>query len=61
MSCRSMRASSSTKLPTLPRALQSLRAGNFDMIIVPVPDSKDQLKHEGFIWNEGAVRQSRGG
>jgi peptide/nickel transport system substrate-binding protein len=35
-----------------------LRAGEFDMIIVPVPDNRDQLVAEGFIWDQGTVHHN---
>ena len=35
-----------------------LRSGEFDMIIVPIPDSKEQLISEGFIWDQGTVHHN---
>ena len=38
--------------------IAGLRAGEFDMIIVPVPDSRQQLKEEGFVWDQGTVHHN---
>lgn len=38
--------------------IAGLRSGDFDMIIVPVPDSKEQLLQEGFVWDQGTVHHN---
>ena len=35
-----------------------LRSGEFDMIIVPVPDSREQLEGENFVWDQGTVHHN---
>jgi peptide/nickel transport system substrate-binding protein len=35
-----------------------LRSGEFDMIIVPVPDSRKQLLSEGFVWDQGTCHHN---
>ncbi len=35
-----------------------LRSGEFDMIIVPIPDNKDQLQEEGLVWDQGTVHHN---
>jgi peptide/nickel transport system substrate-binding protein len=35
-----------------------LRSGEFDMIVVPVPDSRKQLLSEGFVWDQGTVHHN---
>ncbi len=35
-----------------------LRSGEFDMIIVPVPDSRQQLLSEGFVWDQGTCHHN---
>ncbi len=35
-----------------------LRSGEFDMIIVPVPDNRKQLESEGFVWDQGTVHHN---
>ncbi len=38
--------------------IAGLRSGEFDMIIVPVPDSRGQLEGEGFVWDQGTVHHN---
>lgn len=45
-------------VPDAAARVAGLRAGDFDMIIVPAPDSKDQLIREGFVWDQGTVHHN---
>ncbi len=45
-------------VPDAAARVAGLRSGDFDMIIVPVPDSKEQLKKEGFVWDQGTVHHN---
>ena len=38
--------------------IAGLRSGEFDMIIVPIPDSRGQLENEGFVWDQGTVHHN---
>ncbi len=38
--------------------IAGLRSGEFDMIIVPVPDNRPQLEEEGFVWDQGTVHHN---
>ena len=38
--------------------IAGLRSGEFDMIIVPIPDSREQLEDEGFVWDQGTVHHN---
>ena len=38
--------------------IAGLRSGEFDMIIVPIPDSREQLEGEGFVWDQGTVHHN---
>ncbi len=45
-------------VPDASARVAGLRSGEFDMIIVPSPDSKGQLEDEGFIWDQGTVHHN---
>jgi peptide/nickel transport system substrate-binding protein len=45
-------------VPDAATRVAGLRSGEFDMIIVPVPDSRQQLQSEGFVWDQGTVHHN---
>jgi peptide/nickel transport system substrate-binding protein len=38
--------------------MAGLRSGEFDMIIVPLPDSRQQLEEAGFVWDQGTAHHN---